>query len=58
MQTLPINVLDLASRPAGGTNADAVAGSIRLAQVAENLGYDRFSVAEHPRRSPRALRPC
>jgi len=47
MQTLPINVLDLASRPAGGTNADAVAGSIRLAQVAEDLGYDRFWVAEH-----------
>jgi len=47
MKTLPISVLDLASRPAGGTNADAVAGSIRLAQRAEELGYDRFWVAEH-----------
>ncbi|TFD42878.1 LLM class flavin-dependent oxidoreductase [Cryobacterium sp. Sr8] len=47
MKTLPINVLDLAARPAGGTNAEAVAGSIRLAQAAENLGYDRFWVAEH-----------
>ncbi|TFD35893.1 LLM class flavin-dependent oxidoreductase [Cryobacterium sp. TMT2-10] len=47
MRTLPINVLDLASRPAGGTSADAVGGSIRLAQAAERLGYDRFWVAEH-----------
>ncbi|MEA9999682.1 LLM class flavin-dependent oxidoreductase [Cryobacterium sp. RTS3] len=47
MKTLPISVLDLASRPAGGTNAEAVAGSIRLAQRAEELGYDRFWVAEH-----------
>ncbi|TFB85596.1 LLM class flavin-dependent oxidoreductase [Cryobacterium algoricola] len=47
MKTLPISVLDLAGRPAGGTNAEAVAGSIRLAQRAEDLGYDRFWVAEH-----------
>jgi luciferase family oxidoreductase group 1 len=47
MKNLPISVLDLASRPAGGSNADAVAGSIRLAQRAEELGYDRFWVAEH-----------
>jgi len=47
MRTLPISVLDLAGRPAGGTNAEAVAGSIRLAQRAEELGYDRFWVAEH-----------
>jgi len=47
MKTLPISVLDLAGRPAGGTNAEAVAGSIRLAQRAEELGYDRFWVAEH-----------
>jgi luciferase family oxidoreductase group 1 len=42
-----LNVLDLASRPSGGSNADAVAGSIRLAQAAEALGYERFWVAEH-----------
>ncbi|WP_431220316.1 LLM class flavin-dependent oxidoreductase [Leifsonia xyli] len=45
--TIPLNVLDLASRPAGGTNADAVGGTIRLAQAAERLGYERFWVAEH-----------
>ena len=45
--SIPLNVLDLASRPAGGSNADAVAGTIRLAQAAERHGYDRFWVAEH-----------
>ncbi len=44
---IPLNVLDLASRPAGGSNADAVAGTIRLAREAERLGYRRFWVAEH-----------
>ncbi|NYD72514.1 MsnO8 family LLM class oxidoreductase [Leifsonia soli] len=47
MSSIPLNVLDLASRPAGGTNADAVAGTIALAQAAERLGYERFWVAEH-----------
>ncbi|MEN2739501.1 LLM class flavin-dependent oxidoreductase [Microbacterium sp. X-17] len=45
--SIPLNVLDLASRPAGGSNADAVAGTVRLAQQAERLGYRRFWVAEH-----------
>ena len=45
--SIPLNVLDLASRPAGGSNADAVAGTVRLAQEAERLGYRRFWVAEH-----------
>lgn len=44
---LPLNVLDLATKPAGGTNTDAVTGAVRLAQHAENLGYHRFWVAEH-----------
>ncbi|MEO7015463.1 MAG: LLM class flavin-dependent oxidoreductase [Leifsonia sp.] len=44
---IPLNVLDLASRPYDGTNSDAVAGTIRLAQAAESLGYQRFWVAEH-----------
>jgi luciferase family oxidoreductase group 1 len=47
MRNVPLSVLDLASRPFGGTNADAVAGSIRLAQEAERLGFERFWVAEH-----------
>lgn len=46
-RSVPLNVLDLASRPAGGSNADAVAGTVRLAQAAERLGYERFWVAEH-----------
>ncbi|GIT80931.1 hypothetical protein LLS1_26000 [Leifsonia sp. LS1] len=46
-RSIPLSVLDLASRPAGGTNADAVSGTIRLAQTAERLGYQRFWVAEH-----------
>jgi luciferase family oxidoreductase group 1 len=46
-RSIPLNVLDLASRPAGGSNADAVAGTVRLAQAAERLGYERFWVAEH-----------
>ncbi|MHA7987743.1 LLM class flavin-dependent oxidoreductase [Rathayibacter sp. CAU 1779] len=47
MRRVPLNVLDLATRGAGASNADAVAGSIRLAQVAESLGFHRFWVAEH-----------
>lgn len=47
LRKVPLNVLDLATREAGASNADAVAGSIRLAQVAESLGFHRFWVAEH-----------
>ncbi|WP_085477364.1 LLM class flavin-dependent oxidoreductase [Rathayibacter oskolensis] len=47
LASVPLAVLDLAARPFGGTNADAVAGSIALAQHAERLGYERFWVAEH-----------
>jgi luciferase family oxidoreductase group 1 len=44
---VPLSVLDLARRQAGQSNADALAGSVRLAQRAEELGYERFWVAEH-----------
>ncbi len=47
LERVPLDVLDLAPRPFGGTNADAVGGSIRLAQAAEAAGYSRFWVAEH-----------
>jgi luciferase family oxidoreductase group 1 len=47
VRRVPLSVLDLASRPFGGSNGDAVAGSIRLAQEAERLGFERFWVAEH-----------
>lgn len=46
-RTVPLGVLDLASREYGSTNADAVAGTVALAQRAEELGYGRFWVAEH-----------
>lgn len=45
--SIPLSVLDLAPRAAGATNSEAVAGSIRLAERAEQLGYTRFWVAEH-----------
>jgi luciferase family oxidoreductase group 1 len=44
---VPLNVLDLAWRGFGQTNADAVAGSIALAKHAESLGYGRYWFAEH-----------
>ncbi|GAA4187195.1 LLM class flavin-dependent oxidoreductase [Gryllotalpicola kribbensis] len=44
---VPLNVLDLAWRGFGQTNADAVAGSIELAKHAEALGYGRYWFAEH-----------
>jgi len=47
LRRVPLNVLDLAHRAHGGSNADAVRGSIHLAQQAERLGYGRFWVAEH-----------
>ncbi|WP_022899025.1 LLM class flavin-dependent oxidoreductase [Humibacter albus] len=47
LRNVPLSVLDLATREAGATNADAVAGSIRLARTAESLGFERFWVAEH-----------
>jgi luciferase family oxidoreductase group 1 len=47
LSRVPLNVLDLARRQAGESNADALAGSVRLARRAEALGYERFWVAEH-----------
>jgi luciferase family oxidoreductase group 1 len=44
---VPLNVLDLAWRGFGQSNADAVAGSIELARHAEALGYGRYWFAEH-----------
>lgn len=43
----PLSVLDLATVTQGHTSADALAGSVRLVQAAEQLGYRRFWVAEH-----------
>lgn len=44
---VPVSVLDLGSVPRGGSSADALSGTERLAQAADRLGYHRFWVAEH-----------
>ena len=41
------SVLDLSVVPDGASSADALADTTTLAQRAEQLGYDRFWVAEH-----------
>ena len=41
------SVLDLSVVPDGSTSREALAGTTTLAQRAEELGYDRFWVAEH-----------
>ncbi|MPZ53752.1 MAG: MsnO8 family LLM class oxidoreductase [Acidimicrobiia bacterium] len=45
--SIPLSVLDLANVPRGGTSAQALQGTTRLAQTADLLGYHRFWVAEH-----------
>ena len=47
LRSVPLSVLDLAPIPAGGTAAGALRATIDLAQRAEELGYQRFWVAEH-----------
>ena len=44
---MPLSVLDLAPIPAGGTAGEALRATIELAKRAEELGYQRFWVAEH-----------
>jgi luciferase family oxidoreductase group 1 len=44
---LSLSVLDLASVYEGMTHAEALAQTIETAQVADELGYQRFWVAEH-----------
>ncbi|HEX4363635.1 MAG TPA: LLM class flavin-dependent oxidoreductase [Solirubrobacteraceae bacterium] len=45
--SVPLSVLDLAPIGAGQRAADALAGTTRLAQRADELGFRRFWVAEH-----------
>ncbi len=45
--SVPLSVLDLAPVGAGRSAGDALAGTTRLAQRADELGYTRFWVAEH-----------
>src|SRR5438270_10564737 len=44
---LTLSVLDQSPIRKGGTATDALRESVRLAQVAERLGYARYWVAEH-----------
>ncbi len=45
--SLTLSVLDLVPVRSDQTSADAVAASVELAKVADELGYRRFWVAEH-----------
>jgi luciferase family oxidoreductase group 1 len=47
MMAIPLSILDLAPVHRDETVADALAGSVRLAQRAEALGYRRVWYAEH-----------
>ncbi|WP_022909512.1 LLM class flavin-dependent oxidoreductase [Aestuariimicrobium kwangyangense] len=47
MTAVPLSVLDLAGVSTGQTSADALHGSIRVAQAVDDAGFDRFWVAEH-----------
>ena len=44
---VPLSVLDLATVREGHNSADALRGTIEIAQTADDLGYARFWVAEH-----------
>lgn len=47
MPDLRLSVLDQSPIPRGASARQALADSVRLAQLAENLGYHRYWVAEH-----------
>jgi luciferase family oxidoreductase group 1 len=44
---VPLSILDLAAVGPGETIGDSFSGSVRLAQAAERLGYERIWYAEH-----------
>src|SRR3954466_10375412 len=43
----PLSLLDLTPIPAGSGSTEALATSVRLAQLADRLGYHRYWFAEH-----------
>ncbi len=45
--TVPLSILDLATIGKGQTAAESLAGSVAMAQLAEELGYRRVWYAEH-----------
>jgi luciferase family oxidoreductase group 1 len=47
MQSFPLSILDLAAVGKDESIAESFAGSVRLAQAAERLGYERVWYAEH-----------
>ena len=44
---LTLSVVDQSPMRLGGTSADALSESVKLAQIVEKLGYERYWVAEH-----------
>ena len=44
---VPMSVLDLVPVPPNGTGANAIANSVELARLSEDLGYTRYWIAEH-----------
>lgn len=47
MEPLRLSVLDQSPIPEGATGADALRNTIDLARLTEDLGYERYWVAEH-----------
>lgn len=45
--SFPLSILDLTPIPGGSTTAEAIANSVAMAQLADELGYYRYWFAEH-----------
>ncbi|MGP4713607.1 MULTISPECIES: LLM class flavin-dependent oxidoreductase [unclassified Psychrobacter] len=45
--TIPISFLDLAPVPTGASTADGIAQTVEIAQTAEDIGFNRYWMAEH-----------
>ena len=47
MKNIPLSILDLAIVKQGGTAQSAIQETVSFAQHAEELGFERFWMAEH-----------
>lgn len=47
MKNIPVSILELAVVTEGGNPASAIANTVKVAQQAESLGYQRIWLAEH-----------
>ncbi len=47
INTIPLSFLDLAPVPTGQTIADGIAQTVEIAQKAEDVGFNRYWMAEH-----------